>query len=55
MYEDNGFYWVKFKNRTDWIIGQYSARFDDWDIIGSDESYNTDLLIIGKKIENPYK
>lgn len=48
----SGFYWTKYYKDDDWSVG-YRDDSDtlQWQIIGSDELFSDDQLIIGKQID----
>lgn len=52
-----GFYWVKFKSHGQngtWSVGEFTGEeYKLWNVIGSDEIFDTEELIVGPKIEIP--
>ena len=47
-----GFYYVKFREENEFTIGKFNGNdYYGWDVIGSDEPFHTEDLIIGEKIK----
>jgi len=50
---DKGYYWIKFKDYKEPIIGYYDAKISNypWQIIGSDEIYEEKHIMPLRKIK----